>query len=84
MKNYTIIPNQVCEKLRPKDLYILTVMYLSADDSYKTDITLNQLCDYITSSFGYLKDQFLVRLKNSGLIKLESQFRGRLKRRNEY
>lgn len=84
MKNYTIIPNQVCEKLSPRDLYVLTVMYFSADERYKTDITLNQLCNYTTSSIAYLKDQFLKRLKTSGLIILKSQFRGSLKRRNEY
>jgi len=84
MKNYTIIPNEVCEKLSPRDLYVLSVMYLSADERYETDITLGQLCNYTTSSIAYLKDQFLKRLKNSGLIRLKSQFRGRLKRRNEY
>lgn len=84
MKNYTIIPNEVCEKLSPRDLYVLTVMYLSADERYKTDITLKQLCDYTTSSMGYLQNQFLKRLKSSGLVKLKSYFSGRLKRRNEY
>lgn len=83
MKNYTVIPIEAAEKLSLNDLYVFTVLSLTAHDDNATDVTYEQLAEFTGKSLGYIKDHFAKRLKNSGLCSIE-EFSWAGKRRKKY
>lgn len=89
MKTFTKIPNELGTKFSPNDVYTLTVMYLTAkyDEKhfcYITDVTREQLADFTGLSLGYIKDEFLPRLKESKFCKIEPFTNGYKEKRNRY
>lgn len=83
MKIYTVIPIEAAEKLSLNDLYVFTVLSLTAHDDNATDVTYEQLAELTGKSLGYIKDHFAKRLKNSGLCSIE-EFSWAGKRRKKY
>ena len=71
MKNYTVIPNEAAEKLSSNDLFVFTVLSLTAHDDNTTDVTYEQLTGFTGKSIGYIKDHFAKRLESSGLCTIE-------------
>ena len=89
MKTFAKIPNEIGVKFAPNDVFTLTVMYLTAkyDNQSKcqvTDVTFKQLAELTGLSFGYIKDEFLPRLKDSKFCKIEPFTNDYKEKRNRY
>ncbi|WP_147625765.1 hypothetical protein [Alistipes provencensis] len=83
MKNYTVIQNEAAEKLSLNDLFVFTVLSMTAHDDNTTDVTYEQLAEFTGTSIGYIKDHFAKRLKNSELCVIE-EFVKASRRRKKY
>ena len=90
MKDYTILPISAVKLFKPKDLYILTGMYLSAyssrssGDTISTDITQRQLSELTRVDEEYIRKRFMPRLKGSGFCKIKCSQIGYTTKRNTY
>jgi len=89
MRTFTKIPNEIGAIFAPNDVYTLTVMYLTAEydekhSCYVTDVTREQLAKYTGLSLGYIKDEFLPRLKDSKFCKIEPFIKSYDEKRNRY
>lgn len=90
MKDYTILPISAVKLFKPKDLYILTGMYLSAyssrssGDTISTNITQKQLAELTGVDEEYIRKRFMPRLKESGFCNVECRQTDYTTKRNTY
>ena len=52
MKNYTVNQNEAAEKLSLNDLFVFTVLSMTAHDDNTTDVTYEQLAEFTGTSIG--------------------------------
>ena len=90
MKDYTILPISAVKLFKPKDLYILAGMYLSAfssrssGDTISTNITQKQLAELTGVDEEYIRKRFMPRLKESGFCNVECRQTDYTTKRNTY
>lgn len=90
MKDYTTLPISAVKLFKPKDLYILAGMYLSAyssrssGDTISTNITQRQLSELTGVDEEYIRKRFMPRLKESGFCNVECRQTDYTTKRNTY